>query len=79
MATKGSWISGHLLQIILLNFEKTGDLKVEYHANENPLKKSEKIAYVGQRLMYPLIKQIIPYQSSFFFKCHYVFRFLHLK
>ncbi len=30
--------------------------KVEYHANENPLKKSEKIAYIGQRLMYPIIK-----------------------
>ncbi len=30
-------------------------LKVEYHANENPLKDSEKIAYVGQRLMYPII------------------------
>ncbi len=24
-------------------------IKVEYHANENPLKNSEKIAYVGQR------------------------------
>ncbi len=30
--------------------------KVEYHANENPLKYSEKIAYVGQRLMYPIKK-----------------------
>ncbi len=29
--------------------------EVEYHANENPLKNSEKIAYFGQRLMYPLI------------------------
>ncbi len=28
-------------------------LKVEYHANENPLKYSEKIAYVGQRLNPP--------------------------
>ncbi len=27
--------------------------KVEYHANKNPLKYSEKIAYVGQRLMFP--------------------------
>ncbi len=34
-------------------------LKVEYHANENPLKKSEKIAYVSQRLMYPIIKKKI--------------------
>ncbi len=32
--------------------------KVEYHANENPLKSPEKIAYVGQRLMYPIIKII---------------------
>ncbi len=31
--------------------------KVEYHDNENPLIKSEKIAYVGQRLMYPVIKK----------------------
>ncbi len=29
--------------------------KVEYHANENPLNNSEKIAYVSQRLMYPII------------------------
>ncbi len=28
----------------------------EYGANENSLKNSEKIAYVGQRLMYPIIK-----------------------
>ncbi len=33
--------------------------KVEYHANENPLKKSEKIAYLGQRLMYPMIKKYL--------------------
>ncbi len=32
-------------------------IKVENHANENPLKNSEKIAYVGQRLMYPIIKK----------------------
>ncbi len=32
-------------------------VKVEYHANENPLKKSKKIAYVGQRLMYLIMKQ----------------------
>ncbi len=30
--------------------------KVEYHANENPLENSEKIAYVGLSLMYPIIK-----------------------
>ncbi len=43
-------------------------LKVEYHpyANENPLKTSEKIAYVGQSLMYPIMKIIIPYRASFF-------------
>ncbi len=29
--------------------------KVEYHANENPLKYSEKIAYISQMLMYPII------------------------
>ncbi len=33
------------------------DIKVEYHANENPLTNSEKIAYIGQRLMYPTIKK----------------------
>ncbi len=32
-------------------------VKVEYHANENPLKILKKIAYVGQRLMYPIIKR----------------------
>ncbi len=32
-------------------------LKVEYDANENPLKNSEKIADVGQRLMYLIIKK----------------------
>ncbi len=31
--------------------------KVEYHVNENPLKYSEKIAYVGHRLMNPIIKE----------------------
>ncbi len=34
--------------------------KVEYHANakyENPLKISEKIVYVGQTLMYPIMKK----------------------
>ncbi len=32
-------------------------VKVEYLANKNPLQISEKIAYVGQRLMYPIIKK----------------------
>ncbi len=30
---------------------------VEYHTNENPLTHSEKIAYVGQRLMYSIINK----------------------
>ncbi len=30
-------------------------IKVKYHANENPLTNSEKIAYVGQGLMHPII------------------------
>ncbi len=49
--------------------------KIEYHANENPLKHSEKIAYVGQRLMYPTMKKKIPYHAIK--KSHLVFRFLH--
>ncbi len=32
-------------------------IKVEYHLNENPLKDSEKMAYVGQRLMYLIIQK----------------------
>ncbi len=32
--------------------------KVEYHANENLLQNSEKIAYVGQRLMYPIKRNL---------------------
>ncbi len=52
--------------------------KVEYHnANENPLQNSEKIACVGQRLMYPSNNQKNLTMLSFIFKCHYVFRFLH--
>ncbi len=31
----------------------TNSLKVEHHANENPLKNSEKIKKFGQWLMYP--------------------------
>ncbi len=33
-------------------------LKDEYHDNENPLKYSKKIAYVGQSLKYPIIKKL---------------------
>ncbi len=36
----------------------TRRFKVEYHANENPLKNSEKIAYVDERLMYLIIKKL---------------------
>ncbi len=32
-------------------------IKVEYPANEIALQNSEKIAFVGQRLMYPIIKK----------------------
>ncbi len=39
-----------------MDFQVNVIIKVEYHANENPLKKLEKIGYVGQRLMYPIIK-----------------------
>ncbi len=39
-------------------------VKAKYHANENPLKNSETIAYVDQRLMYPIIKKIIHYHIS---------------
>ncbi len=36
-------------------------LKVEYDANENPSKNSEKIAYFSQRLIYPIqIKETLP-------------------
>ncbi len=31
-------------------------IKVEYHSNQNPLKNSEKIAYVGQGLIYPIME-----------------------
>ncbi len=36
--------------------------KVEYHVNENPLTISEKIAYIGQRLMYPI--KTTPYYAK---------------
>ncbi len=42
-------------------------ITVEYHDNENPLNNSEKIAYVGQRLVYPIIKYLT---TLVFFKCH---------
>ncbi len=32
-------------------------IKVEYHVNDNLFKNSEKIAYVGQRLMYATMKK----------------------
>ncbi len=35
------------------------NIKVEYHANENLLQNSEKIAYVGQRLMNPIKKRYL--------------------
>ncbi len=38
--------------------------KIEYNAYANPLKHSEKIAYVDQRLMYPIIDFYIK-NSSF--------------
>ncbi len=51
--------------------------KVEHH-NENLLKHPEKMAYVGQSLMYSIIKKTKkPYYTSFFFKCHLIFSFLH--
>ncbi len=54
---------------------------IEYHANaiyENPYKNSEKIACIGQRLMYPIMeKKILPHHARFFLKCHLVFRYLH--
>ncbi len=37
---------------------KCWPFKVEYHANENPLKNAKKIAYVGQRVVYPIIKKL---------------------
>ncbi len=40
-------------------------VKVEY----NPLTNFEKVAYVGQRLMYPIIKKIIPYHAGLKKKC----------
>ncbi len=43
---------------VYLDFFNFFFIKVEYHANENPSKHSKKIAYVGQRLMYPIIKKI---------------------
>ncbi len=54
------------------------DIKVEYHANakyQNPYQNSEKIAYIGQRLMYPIMaKKIIPHHASLTKKCHLIFK-----
>ncbi len=33
-------------------------IKVECHANENPIKNSEKLVFVRQRLMYPIKKHL---------------------
>ncbi len=46
-----------IVYYIEIIFDNSMAINVEYHANENPLKYSEKIAYVGQRLMYPIIKK----------------------
>ncbi len=46
------------------NIEFIEMFKDEYHANENPLKNSDKIAYVGQRLMYPIIKKIVVFNGK---------------
>ncbi len=48
--------------------------KVEYHANENPLKNSEKRAYVVERLMYQINNKKQPYHASLK-KCNYVLGF----
>ncbi len=52
------------------HLQNSAPIKVEYHTDakyENPLKKSETIACVGQRLLYPIMgKQIIPYYASLF-------------
>ncbi len=42
-------------------------LKVEYNANQNSLKHCEKIAYVDQRFMYPMIKKNKLYHAIVFF------------
>ncbi len=55
-------------------------LKFQYHANtkyKNPLKSSEKIACVGQKLMYPIMGKIYYLTMLVFFKCHSVFSFSH--
>ncbi len=43
-------------------------IKVEYHYNENPLEKSEKIINVGQRLIYPIILKNNTLPHKFFFQ-----------
>ncbi len=54
-------------------------LKVEYKANENPLKNSKKITYVGQRLMYALIKKKNTLPLQFFLKMPLSFQVFTLK
>ncbi len=44
-------------KLICPTLQEISHLKVEYHANENPLKILKKIGYVGQRLMHPIIKK----------------------
>ncbi len=56
---------------------KVASIKVEYHAKENPLNNSEKRVCIGQRLMYPIIKNNNTLPCQFVLNCHYVFRFLH--
>ncbi len=65
-----------LCQLEHINPDIRPKIKVEYHditEYENTLKKSEKILYVGQRLMYPIMEKIIPYQVSFCFKMPFRF------
>ncbi len=65
----------------LLKSIKTAVIKVECHANakyENPYQNSEKIACIGQRLIYPIMEEKKkPHHARLIFKCHLVFRYLH--
>ncbi len=43
--------------------------KVEYDANaeyENPLNYFEKMVFVGQKLMFPIMEKVIPYHAISF-------------
>ncbi len=53
--------------------------KVQYHANENPLQNSETIAYVDQKLMYPIIKLQHLNQLYMTVNCLVWFIFFHLE